>query len=86
MVISFDELRNVKDKLPNGSMQRIADKLDLNVDAVRNYFGATHYEEGNATGIHLEPGPSGGMVRIEDTRIWDLAVLILKEYEESLAE
>lgn len=86
MVISFDELRNVKDNLPDGSMQKIADELSLNVDAVRNYFGATHYEEGIASGIHVEQGPSGGIVRIEDTLIWDCALRLLKEHEESVID
>ena len=39
MVITFNELRRIKDKLPSGSSQRIADELGIDVDTVRNYFG-----------------------------------------------
>ena len=39
MVITFNELRRIKDKLPSGSSQRIADELNLDVNVVRNYFG-----------------------------------------------
>ena len=39
MVITFNELRRIKDKLPSGSSQRIADELNIDVNVVRNYFG-----------------------------------------------
>jgi len=49
MVITFNELRRIKDKLPSGSSQRIADELGIDVDTVRNYFGGEHYgAPGNA--------------------------------------
>ena len=32
MVITFNELRRIKDKLPSGSSQRIADELGIDVD------------------------------------------------------
>ena len=58
MIITFNELRELKDKLPNGSMKKIADKLDIEEDTVRNYFGGTHYKEGEGTsaGIHIVSG------------------------------
>ena len=37
--ITFNELRRIKDSLPDGSIQRIADELGLKVETVRNYFG-----------------------------------------------
>ena len=37
--ITFNELRRIKDRLPDGSMHRIADELGLQVETVRNYFG-----------------------------------------------
>ncbi len=83
MVITFNDLRTVKDNLPSGSMQKIADELDLNVETVRNYFGATHYEEGSAAGIHVEQGANGGIVRIEDTTIYDVAVRMLNEQSQN---
>ena len=60
MVITFNELRRIKDKLPSGSSQRIADELNIDVNVVRNYFGGTHFKEGGPVGIHLEKGPDGG--------------------------
>ena len=58
--ITFNELRKIKDSLPDGSMHRIADELGLNVDTVRNFFGGQNFKEGKSVGIHLEPGPDGG--------------------------
>ncbi len=85
--ITFNELRKIKDALPNGSMHRIADELDLNVSTVRNFFGGSNFKEGKSVGIHIEPGPDGGVVKIDDTTVLDLALKILKESEvETAAE
>ncbi len=81
MVITFNELRRVKDKLPSGSMQRIADELGIDADEVRNYFGGRHFEGGTTAGIHFEPGPDGGIVRFDDTTIYDAAMRILQAKE-----
>ena len=67
--ITFNELRKIKDSLPSGSMHRIADELGLNVDTVRNFFGGHNFKEGKSVGIHLEPGPDGGLVMIDDTTV-----------------
>ncbi len=48
MIITFNELRVLKDKLPDCSMKKIADQLDIDEYTVRNYFGATHYKEWEA--------------------------------------
>jgi len=77
--ITFNELRKIKDSLPDGSMHRIADELGLNVDTVRNFFGGQNFKEGKSVGIHLEPGPDGGLVMIDDTTVLDLAIKILDE-------
>lgn len=77
--ITFNELRRIKDSLPDGSMQRIADELGLTADTVRNYFGGQNYKDGGGCGIHIEPGPDGGMVMLDDTTILDLAKKILDE-------
>jgi len=71
--ITFNELRKIKDQLPDGSMHRIAEKLDLNVETVRNYFGGSNYNKGESVGIHIEQGPDGGIVILDDTTILDLA-------------
>ena len=78
MYITFNELRRIKDSLPHGSMRLIADKLNLNEDAVRNYFGGSHYHSGTSVGIHVEQGPDGGIVTLCDTTILDLAMRMLQ--------
>ncbi|HCI55088.1 MAG TPA: DNA-binding protein [Bacteroidales bacterium] len=66
--ITFNELRRIKDSLPEGGIRKIARELDLSEEEVRNYFG-----KGETAGIHYEKGPNGGTVVIEDTTILDLA-------------
>lgn len=77
--ISFNELRRIKAALPEGSIHRIADELNVTVQTVRNYFGGTNYEFGKNSGIRIEPGPDGGIVVLDDTTIYDMAVKILEE-------
>ncbi len=77
MTITFNELRRIKDSLPDGSMRKIADELNLSVETVRNYFGGANYDEGETVGIHLEKGPNGGIVVLDDTTILDMAKDIL---------
>jgi len=62
MIITFNELRRIKDRLPSGSSQRIADELGIDVDTVRNYFGGKH-ESKECVGVHFEPGPDGVSLR-----------------------
>ena len=78
-VISFNELRRLIDSLPNGAMQEIADKLSLDVETVRNYFGGQNFKDGGAIGVHLEAGPDGGLVTLDDTTIFDIAVEMLNQ-------
>lgn len=77
--ISFNELRRIKDSLPNGSMHRIADELGITADTVRNFFGGQNFQEGSSAGIHMEPGPDGGIVVLDDTTILEKALEILQE-------
>jgi hypothetical protein len=79
MYITFNELRKIKDSLPNGSMKTIADRLSISEDTVRNYFGGSNYYSGDSVGIHVEQGPDGGIVTLDDTTILDLAKSMLKE-------
>ena len=79
--IAFNELRKIKDCLPDGSMHKIADRLNINVQTVRNYFGDTNYSFGKNCGLHIEPGPDGGIVVLDDTTIYDMALDILREQE-----
>lgn len=78
--MTFNELRQLKDSLPDGAMHQIAEKLHIDVDTVRNYFGGANYKKGKATvGIHFEAGPNGGVVHLDDTKVFDLAQEILKK-------
>ena len=76
--ISFNELRRIKDSLPEGSTHVIADKLNVTVQTVRNYFGGSNYDFGSHMGVHIEPGPDGGIVTLDDTKILDMALEILE--------
>lgn len=75
--ITFNELRDLKDKLPDGSIHQIATELNMKPETVRNYFGGYNYKEGKSVGIHIEPGPNGGIVVLDDTTIFDKALKIL---------
>jgi predicted transcriptional regulator len=77
--ITFNELRKIKDSLPEGSIHRIAESLHLTEETVRNYFGGANYKFGQTVGIHLEKGPSGGVVELDDTTILDMAISMLKD-------
>ena len=79
MVITVNELRRIKDKLPSGSSKRIADELGIDVESVRNYFGGRHYDAASPGGVHYEKGPDGGIVTLDDTAILDCAMRILNE-------
>ncbi len=79
MKITFNELRRIKNSLPEGSSHKMAEELGLSVDTIRNYFGGTNYESGETTGLHIEPGPDGGIVLLDDDTILNKAKSILGE-------
>jgi len=79
MNITFNELRRIKDNLPEGTMHKIAADLNVTVETVRNYFGGANYEKGEAVGLTIEQGPDGGIVHIEDDTILNIAKKILGE-------
>ena len=81
MNITFNELREIKHKLPTGSVKRIAEALNIEEQTVRNYFGAHKYGDGDIVDVHTQPGPEGGIVTFEDTRILDMAREIIAEAE-----
>ena len=53
-MITFNELRKIKNSLPEGSSHRIADELNIDVQTVRNYFGGSDYKTGENCGIKSE--------------------------------
>lgn len=80
MNITFEELRRIKHLLPTGSIKLIATEMNMEEQAVRNYFGANKYHDADEiVNTHYQPGPDGGIVHLEDTRILDLANKIIKE-------
>ena len=83
MYITFEELRRIKHALPTGSVKRIADELHLEEQTVRNYFGAKKYENGQIVSQHIQPGPDGGIVSLEDETILKVARRIIEESTQS---
>ena len=86
ITITFNELRRIKDSLPSGSMHRIADELNMTVETVRNFFGGHNFKNCKSVGIHLEPGPDGGLVMLDDTTVLEKALQILRETEEKVTQ
>ena len=76
--ITFNELRKIKDRLPDGSIKKLAHEFSVSEETVRNYFGGANYTDGKAVGIHMEPGPDGGIVLLDDTTILERAMEILQ--------
>ena len=83
MNITFNELRNIKHSLPTGSIKQIADQLSVEEQTVRNYFGAQKYQDGKISGLHIQPGPDGGIVNLKDTFILEAAQSILSNCRQS---
>jgi hypothetical protein len=77
--ITFEKLRKIKHALPEGSITSIASDLEIDEQTVRNYFGAHNYQDGKLVEFHLEPGPQGGIVHLEDDTILNRALQILGE-------
>ncbi|MDR0872299.1 MAG: DNA-binding protein [Prevotellaceae bacterium] len=77
--ISFNELRQIKDQLPAGATHKIAEQLGVSVETVRNYFGGHNFKDGQSCGVHIEQGPNGGIVELDDTTILDLALKLIGE-------
>lgn len=69
MLITFEELRQIKHTLPKGSVKRIATHLNVAEQDVRTYF----------SGQHKQAGPKGGIVLLEDVAILNLANQLLRE-------
>lgn len=77
MNLTYEQLRKIKHNLPTGSISKIANELNLEEQTIRNYFGAKKYKEGQVAGVHIQPGPNGGIVQIDDERIIDIAMQML---------
>jgi predicted transcriptional regulator len=78
MTLTFNELRRIKDQLPSGSIRKIAEKLSISEQAVRNCFGASNFEKGSVIGVHYEQGPDGGLVTFDDPTIVNIALELIE--------
>ena len=58
----------------------------MSVETVRNFFGGHNFKNGKSVGIHLEPGPDGGLVMLDDTTVLEKALQILRETEEKVTQ
>lgn len=80
MIITFNELRRIKDRPPSGNPRN---GLQTNWESRSIRFviisadGTPRSKEG--VGIHIEQGPDGGVVTLDDTTILDAAMRILNE-------
>jgi hypothetical protein len=81
MVLTFEELRKVKDSLPHGSIEKIAGDLHLDVQTVRNYFGSDHFSHDSFVGAHYEPGVHGGYVKLDNEQIYETAMKLIEQRE-----
>ncbi len=78
---TFNRLREVKDSMPHGSSAVIAEELGITADDVRDFFRGTASRE---SGYHMEPGPEGGIVVLDNTRILEVALRIAWESKHGL--
>lgn len=76
--ITFNELRQVKDSLPKGSIKLLSSEFNMSEETIRNYFGGSNYQKGTTVGIHMESGPNGGIVLLDDSTIFDRAKELIK--------
>jgi len=84
MLITFEELRKIKHNLPTGSVSKIADELNMPEQTVRNYFGAKKYAEGGkVVDLHVQPGPNGGIIEIDNPQIIELARQMISQENSS---
>lgn len=76
--LTYNEFRLLRDNLPHGAIDIIADRLGITADEVRHYFHASA-EDGVPTisGVHHEEGPNGGFVELDDMVILDAALELI---------
>lgn len=79
MKITFNDLRKIKDELPSGSIKLLSKEFNMTEDTIRNYFGGSNYENGSTVGIHMESGPNGGIVLLDDSSIFERAKELIAE-------
>ncbi len=85
MHITFDELRQIKHSLPTGGVSMIAHELNVDEQTVRNYFGAKKFVDGKIVDQHIQPGPDGGYVELEDLSILSKAKELISQFKQTVA-
>lgn len=78
--LTYNEFRMLRDILPHGAIDTIANRLGITPDEVRFYFHASA-EDGVPTisGVHREEGPDGGFVELDDSIILDAAMELINK-------
>lgn len=76
--LTYNEFRMLRDNLPHGAIDKIAERVGITPDEVRHYFHASA-EDGVPTvsGVHHEAGPNGGFVELDDLVILDAALELI---------
>jgi transcriptional antiterminator len=77
--ITFNQLRKIKDALPDGSIKKMSELLKVSEETIRNHFAGDHFKSGKSVGIHYEQGPDGGLITFDDPTIVNLAKKIIAE-------
>lgn len=79
--LTYTEFRMLRDNLPHGAIDTIANRLGITADEVRFYFHASA-EDGVPTisGVHHEEGPDGGFVELDDLRILEAALELINKH------
>ena len=71
MVITFNELRRIKDKLPSGSSQRIADELNLDVNVAIISAAGISMREGARQGFISKAARTAGSLHWTIRPYWN---------------
>lgn len=78
IIITFDELRKIKNQLPKGAILFIARELNYTVQMVRNYFGSRKIDGYSIPDMHHQPGwVEGGLIIMGERRVLEIAHRII---------
>ncbi len=86
MLITFEELRNIKHSLPAGSIRKIAKQLNVEEQSIRNFFGAKKTSGELPAGWHKQAGPNGGVIKIESPIVLEYAQQMIADSKKLVQE
>ena len=78
-LLSMNEQQHVNKDSVSDKNEEIAKEMNMDEQTVRNFFGGDNYTDGQTVGFHLEPGPDGGICRIDDSSVIERALCIIDE-------